>query len=173
MIVKQANNNYRSGLITFWAIISFMVSEAENSYSVVVGGVASAITGVHQEMLSKLEACDFSQDDIFAIHLALEEAFLNAIKHGNKMDPTKEIKIDYSIDSKKIEICLADEGDGFDPNIIPDPRYGDNLYKTEGRGLFLMRSYMDVVEFNDRGNSVRMIRYKEKERKGISAQKQK
>jgi serine/threonine-protein kinase RsbW len=57
---------------------------------------------------------------------------------------------------------VTDEGDGFDPGAVPDPRYGENLYKPEGRGLFLMRSYMDVVKFNERGNSVCMVKHKEK-----------
>ena len=60
---------------------------------------------------------------------------------------------------------MTDEGDGFDPQAVPDPRYGENLYKIKGRGLLLMRSYMDAVEFNERGNRVRMIRYKNKEQK--------
>ena len=62
----------------------------------------------------------------------------------------------------KIEIAVIDEGYGFNPQNVPDPRYGENLYKTEGRGLLLMRSYMDVVEFNKQGNRVSMVRYKEK-----------
>jgi serine/threonine-protein kinase RsbW len=64
----------------------------------------------------------------------------------------------------KFEVSMMDEGEGFDPSVIPDPRYGENLYKINGRGLLLMRSYMDVVEFNNSGNGVRMVRYKEKPR---------
>jgi serine/threonine-protein kinase RsbW len=80
------------------------------------------------------------------------------------MNSDKEVKIDYLVGLDKFEISMMDEGEGFDPNAIPDPRYGENLYKINGRGLLLMHSYMDVVEFNDRGNGVRMIRYKEKPR---------
>jgi anti-sigma regulatory factor (Ser/Thr protein kinase) len=64
---------------------------------------------------------------------------------------------------------MTDEGEGFDPEVIPDPRYGDNLYKPAGRGMLLMRSFMDVVEYNRQGNSVRMIRYREKRRQSKSA----
>ena len=138
------------------------MSKAPINCSVVIGGTSSAIGGVRGRILSDLEANDFSQEDIFAVHLALEEAFLNAFKHGNKMDPEKEIKIDYSVSNEEVEISMMDEGGGFDPDAVPDPRSGENLYKAEGRGLFLMRSYMDVVEYNERGNCVHMIRYKEK-----------
>ena len=141
-----------------------MASKIPISRSMVVENTLSAIVGVCRWILSELEANNFSQEDIFAVHLALEEAFVNAVKHGNKMDPDKEIKIDYSVDLDKVEISMTDEGDGFDPEAVPDPRCGENLYKTDGRGLLLIRSYMDVVEFNKRGNSVHMVRYKEKSR---------
>ena len=114
-----------------------------------------------EQILSKLEDNGFSKEDIFAVHLALEEAFLNAVKHGNKMDSAKNVKIDYSVGSDRVEISMTDQGDGFEPEAIADPRWGESLYKPEGRGLFLMNSYMDVVKFNKRGNSVYMVRYKE------------
>jgi len=141
-----------------------MASKTPINHSVVVESTRSGIVRVCGRILFELEANNFSQEDIFATHLALEEAFLNATKHGSKMDPDKEIKVDYSVGSDKVEIFMTDEGDGFDPNVVPDPRYGENLYKTDGRGLLLMRSYMDVIEFNERGNRVRMVRYKEKPR---------
>ena len=141
-----------------------MASRTPISRSVTVESTPSAIAGVCRRILSELEANNFSQEDIFAVHLALEEAFINAVKHGNKMDPDKEVKIDYLVDLDKIEIFMMDKGNGFDPDAVPDPRSGENLYKTEGRGLLLMRSYMDGVEFNERGNRVRMVRYKEKPR---------
>ena len=120
----------------------------------------SAIYEACKQILDKLEAQNFSQEDIFAVHLALEETFANAIQHGNKMNPEKEVKIDYSVSLDKVEISMTDQGDGFDPDVIPDPRYGKNLYKANGRGLLLIRSYMDAVEFNEQGNRVRMVRNK-------------
>jgi serine/threonine-protein kinase RsbW len=78
------------------------------------------------------------------------------------MNPEKKVTINYSIDSDKIEITIADEGDGFKPESVADPRWGEGLYKPGGRGLLLMNSYMDVVKFNERGNSVYMVRYKER-----------
>ena len=137
-----------------------MTSKAPISRSVVIKSTASAISEPLRWVLDTLKACNFSQDDIFAVHLSLQEAFLNAIRHGNKIDASKEVKIDYLVSLEKVEISMTDEGNGFDPDAVPDPRIGDNLYKTEGRGLFLMRSYMDVVEFSEAGNVVRMVRYK-------------
>jgi serine/threonine-protein kinase RsbW len=139
-----------------------MVSRAPINFSIVVNSNPSEVVKVCDEVLSKLEANGFDKDDIFAVHLALEEAFLNAVKHGNKMDPNKKVKIDYSVDSDKIEISLTDEGEGFEPSSVADPRFGEDLYKPGGRGLLLMNSYMDVVKFNEQGNSLYMVRYREK-----------
>ncbi len=139
-----------------------MASETPVGHEMVAGSVTSAVTSIREEILSKLKANSFSEEDIFAVHLALEEAFINAVRHGHKMDAAKGVKIDYLVVPDKVEVTVTDEGDGFDPGAVPDPRYGENLYKPEGRGLFLMRSYMDAVEFNERGNSVCMVKYKEK-----------
>ena len=141
-----------------------MASRKPINRSMAVESTSSAIVGVYKRILSELKANKYKQEDIFAVHLALEEAFINAITHGNKMNSDKEVKIDYSVGLDKFEISMMDEGEGFDPSAVPDPRYGENLYKINGRGLLLMRSYMDVVEFNNHGNGVRMVRYKEKPR---------
>ena len=140
-----------------------MAEKAPFSRSIVLENNSSAITATCQQVVAELQAGDFDQDLIFSVHLSLNEALINALNHGNKMDPTTEIKLDYSITSDKIEIFVTDQGDGFDPAAVPDPRRDENLYKGVGRGVLLMRSYMNVVEFNDRGNSVRMIRYKGKQ----------
>ncbi len=132
------------------------------SYSIVVESKPSAVTSVFQQIQARLVDHNFGKDDIFAVHLTLEEAFLNAVKHGNKMDPSKKVKVEYSIDADKIEISITDQGSGFQPEAVDDPRFGENLFKPGGRGLLLMNSYMDMVKFNQQGNSVSMVRYKEK-----------
>jgi len=139
-----------------------MVPRKPLSRSVQIESAPSAIYSICEEIISELDNNNFSKEDKFAVHLALEEAFLNALKHGNKMDYDKKVKIDYLVSPEKVEIFVEDEGEGFDPNSVPDPRCGENLFRTSGRGLFLMRSYMDVVEYNEQGNCVHMVRYKEK-----------
>ena len=139
-----------------------MTSKIPASYSIVVESKPSAIVSVFEQIRSTLIDNNFGKDDIFAIHLTLEEAFLNAVKHGNKMDPTKKITVEYSVDADKVEISIKDQGPGFKPDTVEDPRFGENLFKPGGRGLLLMNSYMDMVKYNPEGNCVYMIRYKEK-----------
>lgn len=137
-----------------------MASEAPIHSSIVIESKPSGLSEPCQRLLLVLEEKGYTQDDVFAVHLALEEAFLNAVKHGNKMDPSKKVMLAYSVDDEKVEVRMVDEGRGFDPRSIPDPRVGKNLYRPEGRGLLLMNAYMDVVEYNERGNGLRMVRYK-------------
>ena len=139
-----------------------MTSETPTSYSIEVESNPSEVVRVCDEVLARLKEKGFGKDDLFAVHLTLEEAFLNAVKHGNKMDPSKTIKVDYSVSRDKLEITITDQGEGFKPDNIEDPRFGENLFKPGGRGLLLMNAYMDMVKYNEQGNSVYMVRYKEK-----------
>lgn len=137
-----------------------MASKGTVRRSIVVTSRTSELDKVCRRLLSEAKGQDYGDDDIFAAHLALEEAFVNAVKHGNKGAPGKQVRVDYTITAEKIEILVKDEGSGFDPQAVPDPRRTDNLYKTTGRGLLLMRSFMDKVRFNEVGNCVKMVRYK-------------
>jgi len=111
---------------------------------------------VQGEIEEALSAAQFSESEIFAVRLALEEALVNAIKHGNQMDEAKKVHIHYSATVERFDISIADEGPGFDPNDVPDPTDPENLERPCGRGLLLMRHYMTSVAYNDRGNSVTM-----------------
>jgi DNA-binding response OmpR family regulator len=90
---------------------------------------------------------------------ALYEAILNAIIHGNKMDKNKRVDIDANITGKRLEVDIMDEGNGFDPSPYLDSGINGNLSKIKGRGIFLMRSVMDVVKYNRRGNVISMVKY--------------
>jgi serine/threonine-protein kinase RsbW len=125
-----------------------------------VASRTSASGEIWKILFAQLQASGFGQEEIFAIHLAFEEAFVNAAKHGNQLDVQKLVTIDYSISPDKVEISITDQGMGFDPAKVPDPRCGENIYKTSGRGLLLIRSYMDLAEYNEPGNSLHMIKYK-------------
>ena len=112
-----------------------------------------------QEQIEKLlQECHASEKDIFCIKLALEEALVNAIKHGNQMDRSKKVQIRFRIDADRFECQISDEGPGFDPEDVPDPTAVENLERPCGRGLMLMRYYMNEVVYSNRGNCVSMHR---------------
>jgi serine/threonine-protein kinase RsbW len=111
---------------------------------------------VQEEIEKLLQDHQVSEKDIFGIRLALEEALVNAIKHGNQMDRSKTVAIAYAVHAERFEIHITDEGNGFDPTDVPDPTAVENIERPCGRGLMLMRHYMSEVSFNPRGNCVRM-----------------
>jgi serine/threonine-protein kinase RsbW len=111
---------------------------------------------VQDAIESALKALAYDERDIFSIRLAVEEALLNAIKHGNRMDRSKKVHIQYRVRTDHFEVFIADEGSGFDPDDVPDPTAEENLERPSGRGLMLMRHYMTEVCFNPCGNSVCM-----------------
>jgi serine/threonine-protein kinase RsbW len=108
------------------------------------------------EVLGRLEAERWTNQDIFGIHLAVEEAVVNAIKHGNKLDLNKRVYVSCKMSPERFWIAIEDEGSGFDPNAVPDCTDDAHLHNPNGRGLLLMRCYMSHVEYNDRGNAVTM-----------------
>jgi serine/threonine-protein kinase RsbW len=112
-----------------------------------------------QEQIEKLlQERHTSEKDIFCIKLALEEALVNAIKHGNQMDRSKKVQISFRIHADRFECQISDEGPGFDPEDVPDPTAVENLERPCGRGLMLMRYYMNEVVYSSRGNCVSMHR---------------
>lgn len=89
-----------------------------------------------------------SDEQLSVLLLAVTEATTNAIIHANKCDPTKLVKIHAQIEDSKLLIKIKDEGKGFDPTKLPDPTQPENLLKDSGRGVFLMKVYMDEVKYN-------------------------
>lgn len=116
----------------------------------------SAARRLQEEIEESLHHVHYSEQEIFAIKMAVEEALVNAIKHGNQMDPGKSVKVSYRVEHEQFDISITDEGPGFDPTDVPDPTAPENLERPCGRGLLLMRYYMTDVTFADRGNTISM-----------------
>lgn len=80
--------------------------------------------------------------------LSVTEATTNAILHANKGNKTKKVTLTGNVENDMFRLCIKDEGEGFDPNAVPDPTQPENLFKETGRGLYLMRFYMDKLVYN-------------------------
>ncbi|MGB7567914.1 MAG: SpoIIE family protein phosphatase [Chitinivibrionales bacterium] len=110
-------------------------------------------------ILSSMDSLGYPDESIRKMKIILTELFANAIYHGNKGDHSKKVTIGHIINKKKILVSIMDEGDGFDPAGIPDPTLPENLVKDCGRGLYIVHTYVDKVEFNAKGNRVTVIKY--------------
>jgi serine/threonine-protein kinase RsbW len=116
---------------------------------------------VQERIEGDLHAAAYTEHEVFSIKLALEEALVNAIKHGNQMDPDKRVFVAYNVTAERFDIRITDEGAGFNPADVPDPTDPDNLERPCGRGLLLMRGFMTEVEYHGRGNVVSMAKVRE------------
>jgi serine/threonine-protein kinase RsbW len=105
----------------------------------------------------KVGVCDVDGSNLF---VALDEAFVNAIKHGNRYNPEKLVRITADVSTKEVSFTIEDEGDGFNIAEIPDPLDPENLFKTSGRGVLLIHNIMDEVTYNERGNRLTMVKKK-------------
>lgn len=109
-----------------------------------------------RKIMSATEALDYDETDRFAVRLALEEALANAAVHGNGNDPEKSITVEWQADAARITIEVQDEGEGFDPSVVPDPTAEENLEIPAGRGLTIIHAYMTNVQIIPPGNCVCM-----------------
>ena len=114
-------------------------------------------------LLSELTRQEWGEQDTFGIHLAVEEALVNAIKHGNGGDPAKSVRMVSKVSPSHVRVEITDEGQGFDPAAVPDPTEDENLEAPSGRGLMLMNCFMSHVEFNNVGNHVVMEKARSEE----------
>ncbi len=109
-------------------------------------------------ILARAAGLGYCSQDQFALRLGLEEALSNAYRHGNKCSSDKRIKVRWALDPQHVVVFVSDEGPGFTPTQVPDPRDDENLEKPSGRGLMLMKAYMTEIRYNKRGNEVCLIK---------------
>lgn len=114
--------------------------------------------GVLTNLLQALSHAGYSGPETFGVRLALEEAIVNAIKHGHQYDLSKQVEVRYQLSDDCLLAEIEDQGPGFDPENVPDPLAPENLERDSGRGLHLMRCYMTWVRYNQTGNCVTMCK---------------
>jgi serine/threonine-protein kinase RsbW len=116
------------------------------------------MNGVLQYLLERVAKLGLIAPERSNLFIALDEAFVNAVKHGNKNDSTKLVRVGAELSPKEACFTIEDEGEGFDVATIPDPRDPANLFKSSGRGVLLIYNIMDEVEYNAQGNRVKMVK---------------
>lgn len=129
----------------------------EDTYQVQAHSL-SHLQPVFDDVRIWMEYLDYPGTDVFAVLLALGEAAGNAFRHGNRGDPGKHVRVTYHVSPVEVLLTVEDQGEGFDPDQVPDPLIRDNLERPGGRGLFLMRAYMSWVAFSRKGNRVTLCR---------------
>src|SRR5579872_639465 len=111
-----------------------------------------------RRILEQLEDLGYAKKELFGIRMALEEAIVNAVKHGNRGDASKFVRIRYQACEEQFTVEIEDEGAGFCVDTVPNPLSPENVERPGGRGVFLIEHYMTWVQYNDAGNCVTMCK---------------
>ncbi len=116
------------------------------------------VRNIEDFIIETCEGWNLNEDDINALMIAVTEAANNAVFHGNRSDPAKKVTVSMDLVGSLLKVSVRDQGAGFDPHKIPDPLAEENLLKTSGRGVFLMRNIMKDVQyaFSPEGTTVSM-----------------
>ncbi|HQO34422.1 MAG TPA: ATP-binding protein [bacterium] len=131
---------------------------AEQKYE--ISSRLESIYPLEQEILEVICSFGYSDDEVFGIRLAMDEALINAIMHGNHGHEYKRIFVNLQVNSEWVEISVRDEGNGFDLSCLFDPTTEEHLHDPHGRGIFLIREFMSEVTFNEIGNQITFLHRK-------------
>nr|MBA3442240.1 ATP-binding protein [Pyrinomonadaceae bacterium] len=118
----------------------------------------SLMNGVLHYLMERVAKLGIVQPNRSNLYVALDEAFVNAVVHGNENDPRKLVRITAELSAEEARFTIEDEGKGFKVGELPDPCDPSNLFKTSGRGVLLIHNIMDEVQYNERGNRLTMVK---------------
>jgi len=142
-------------------LLTVMSAETPKTFEITVPSRLEEMAAVHALVEEAIREYGLSEDLAHWIELTISESMINAIQHGNKLDPAKEATLKISSDGEAIEVIVEDEGKGFHLDDIADPTDVENLLKPSGRGILIIRSFMDEVNLSKReggGSRLRMLK---------------
>jgi serine/threonine-protein kinase RsbW len=134
---------------------------AETFVKIVIPSEIRLVDLVHSASEKMAELAGFDAEEGLNIGLAVREAVINAIVHGNGEKPGLEVQVSFTVGERGMETRIRDHGAGFDPDATPDPTEGENILKCSGRGLLLIRAFVDDVSFErheERGMELTLVK---------------
>ena len=142
-------------------LLEFMPLKEPKSFELTVQSRLEEMASVHALVEEAIREFKLTEDLAHWIELTISESMINAIQHGNKLDPDKQATLKISSDGEAIEVIVEDQGKGFKLDDIADPTNVENLLKPSGRGILIIRSFMDEVDLSKReggGSRLRMLK---------------
>jgi len=132
-----------------------------NRVSYTLDSTLASVNSAEETATKIATSAGFEDEEVMRIAMAVREATVNAVLHGNAYDEAKKVTIAFEKTAQNLVIVVTDQGKGIDLNSIPDPLAPENLLKTSGRGIFLIRSFMDEVQISpsQAGTEIKMIKH--------------
>ena len=122
------------------------LAEESKTVDQVLDSTLESVDKAERIALDLAHKSGFGDEDLDRIGMSVREGMVNAVVHGNRYNAHKKVRLSLSLTPERLTIRIADEGEGFDPGNLPDPISGDNLMRHSGRGIFLMRAFMDDLQ---------------------------
>jgi serine/threonine-protein kinase RsbW len=132
----------------------------------VLDSTLESVDQAEEMVLREAVQLGFDEDAQHELGISVRECMVNAVVHGNRYNARKKVHLKISRSGDAITVMVGDEGEGFDPNAVPDPLEGENLLRGSGRGVMLMQAFLDEFQISKRspqGTEVKMVKYKPKE----------
>jgi serine/threonine-protein kinase RsbW len=141
-----------------------LTDSTKNLGSMTLESELSCVDRVEAKAEDLAREAGFDEDTSSQIAMVTREAVINAILHGNKKDPAKQVLVSFELNNQELKITIADEGAGLDPDSVPDPLAPENILRSSGRGIFLMKAIMDEVHFHqlNPGTEIELIKHRVK-----------
>lgn len=127
-----------------------------------LGSTLESVDSAEETVLREAQELGFDEDDLHKIGMSVRECMVNAVVHGNRYNARKKVRLTVSRAADRLIVVIADEGEGFDFNALPDPLANENLLRHSGRGLLLIQAFMDEFQIRARepkGTEVKMVKY--------------
>lgn len=133
-----------------------------NKVAYTLDSTLDSVNKVEETAEQLAQKIGFGEDDLHKITMSVREAAVNAVLHGNAYDPTKKIMVAYETGPDKLAITITDQGKGLNESELPNPLDEENIMKTSGRGIFLIRAFMDEVRIRDLhpGTEITLVKHK-------------
>jgi len=141
-----------------------LTDSTTNRSSMTLESELSSVDPVEAKAEQLAREAGFDEDMASQIAMVVREAVINAILHGNKRHPAKQVHVSFELNDEALRIRIADQGPGLDPESVPDPLAPENILRSSGRGIFLMRAIMDEVHFHqlNPGTEIELIKHRVK-----------
>jgi len=146
-----------------------LTDSTTNRGSMTLESELSCVDAVEAKAEDLAREAGFDEDTSSQIAMVTREAVINAILHGNKKDPAKQVHVNFELNDEALRIKIADEGAGLDPDSVPDPLAPENILRSSGRGIFLMKAIMDEVHFHQLNPGTEIELTKHRVKKELSA----
>ena len=139
-----------------------LTDSTSNRISMTLESDLSSVEPVETRAEQMAREAGFDEDTASQIAMIAREAVINAILHGNKKDPAKQVRVSFELSDEALRITIADQGAGLDPDAVPDPCAPENILRSSGRGIFLMRAIMDEVHFHqlNPGTEIELVKHR-------------